>query len=795
LGWWQFEQLCQTILQAELGLTVEVWGGHSDRGHDAYVEGDLDFPVRGKRQRGPFVFQAKFVADSKALGRRAETRLRQAVKAEILAIQQRKSVGLWGTVRCYVLMTNVRLRPGFRTELQRLIGQELTNHSVVLLGDGELSTRLNAAPQIRSSFPQILSLRDLGALIEQAMNRGLSSRTYLMLEHARELAPVFVPTGAYRRALSALSVHGLVVLTGPPELGKTTIAETIALARSTEGWEVFSCDSPADFFSGFSPDRTRPQLFVADDAFGTTEYDPDRSEAWAREMHRILLALRKPATHVAALVWTSRPEPFNAALQRLREAASNDSFPDPSLVLVDASMLEDHEKALMLYRHAKAAGLSADEKSAVRDVAINLISSPHFTPDRISRFATSGLRRVLAQGNAEKHAIQTAALAELSQATSRMQNAYAALRPEHKALLFSLLEADTSYGGVSESALEEAFMRHAPDAGVSAIAIAQRLADHFIRLRSLPIGRQIARVYSWVHPTWRDLVIENLSIDTKARRQFIERSGFRGFSLAISTRGGTQGQRRLPLLQVADDWDAWRALTLRLAQDTWQSPWSLLKGLDEAHKASVDPNERAQLRTTAEAVLPVLRKRWSRAIIPNIDLEAYWVASERLDPIPPSPPLRGTWEQRLVSLRHHITQGVPATDSALAAIQSFVEFVRLVQANEPRFLRQQRFPLAYADLLESLAALLRDSVEDLEEDDEAESEELDRLHKVIMKLPVYVPLTADARTDLLDRIDATLDQHHDVYDRDSWEPDADNDAPGGRSSQQQFSVEALFDDL
>jgi hypothetical protein len=103
--------------------------------------------------------------------------------------------------------------------------------------------------------------------------------------------------------------------------------------------------------------------------------------------------------------------------------------------------------------------------------------------------------------------------------------------------------------------------------------------------------------------------------------------------------------------------------------------------------------------------------------------------------------------------------------------------------------------LAYADLLESLAALLRDSVEDLEEDDEAESEELDRLHKVIMKLPVYVPLTADARTDLLDRIDATLDQHHDVYDRDSWEPDADNDAPGGRSSQQQFSVEALFDDL
>ena len=34
--------------------------------------------------------------------------------------------------------------------------------------------------------------------------------------------------------------------------------------------------------------RDRPQVFVADDAFGSTEYRPDAAERWARELGRML---------------------------------------------------------------------------------------------------------------------------------------------------------------------------------------------------------------------------------------------------------------------------------------------------------------------------------------------------------------------------------------------------------------------------------------------------------------------------------------------------------------------------
>ncbi len=60
----------------------------------------------------------------------------------------------------------------------------------------------------------------------------------------------------------------------------------------------------------------------------------------------------------------------------------------------------------------------------------------------------------------------------------------------------------------------------------------------------------------WVHPTWRDLVIETLIADDRARRHFLRRTGVHGVELALSTAGGRAGARRLPLIQTDADGDA-----------------------------------------------------------------------------------------------------------------------------------------------------------------------------------------------------------------------------------------------
>ena len=131
-----------------------------------------------------------------------------------------------------------------------------------------------------------------------------------------------------------LRAHHFLVLTGPPEMGKTAIARMLGLALLAEGWEVHECTRPD---AGLGPATTpdRPQLFIADDAFGSTEYRPDAAERWAGELDRILRATDERHW----LVWTSRPAPLRAGLRRLHRERGGERFPQPAAVQVDAAAL------------------------------------------------------------------------------------------------------------------------------------------------------------------------------------------------------------------------------------------------------------------------------------------------------------------------------------------------------------------------------------------------------------------------------------------------------------------------
>ena len=76
-----------------------------------------------------------------------------------------------------------------------------------------------------------------------------------------------------------LERFGFAVLTGPPEMGKTAIARMIGLAKASDGWEFHECMHPDELWERFARDRA--QVFVADDAFGSTEYRPEAAERWA----------------------------------------------------------------------------------------------------------------------------------------------------------------------------------------------------------------------------------------------------------------------------------------------------------------------------------------------------------------------------------------------------------------------------------------------------------------------------------------------------------------------------------
>jgi len=158
----------------------------------------------------------------------------------------------------------------------------------------------------------------------------------------------------------------VLVLTGPPEMGKTAIARMLGLALLTQGWEVHETTRPEQVEARF--DRSRPQLFIADDAFGSTEYRPDSAERWANNLDRILRATDEHHW----LVWTSRPAPLRAGLRRLHRERGGEHFPQPAAVQVDASALgveRDVERVMSRAGAQHARRLAMDE-GATRRVGV-----------------------------------------------------------------------------------------------------------------------------------------------------------------------------------------------------------------------------------------------------------------------------------------------------------------------------------------------------------------------------------------------------------------------------------------
>jgi hypothetical protein len=283
------------------------------------------------------------------------------------------------------------------------------------------------------------------------------------------LADVFVPTGAYARTLDVLAGHRFAVLTGPPEMGKTAIARMVALAQLTCGWEAHECISPEGVWRAF--DRDRPQVFIADDAFGSTEYRADAAERWARAIERLLRSLDERHW----LIWTSRPAPLRAALRRLHRERGAGRFPAPARVLVDAGELDPVEKMLILYRHAKAAALPIAIRRALRLHGPEIVDNDHFTPERI--------RRLIARLRSGEWDVGEALTTELTTATEAMATSFATLGPEHRDLLVALL--DTPPGPVAERELVAAIRRH-HDGSLSRppAELVDRLSDHFLRVHA-----------------------------------------------------------------------------------------------------------------------------------------------------------------------------------------------------------------------------------------------------------------------------------------------------------------------
>jgi hypothetical protein len=658
-GWLQFERMCSLILALAAGDELD-WSGRADSGRVALVDGH----VKDARARavldGPVTAVVVWVRPgARDIGESG------ALAAAVGDLPDR--LGCVFQERVLVL-TNL---DGARATRALSGVAALHGRNVLVWGAAELSEWLDRHMTIRQALPAVLGSRDLGGLILPEVTAASS----LDRDRAAGLARVFWPTGPYNRARQVLAHHRFVVLTGPPEMGKTAIAQMLGLVQMTAGWEAHECSSPDQLFRAF--DRHRRQLFIADDAFGSTEYRPDAAERWAVALGRLLAMLDDGHW----LIWTSRPAPLKAGLRRVQRERGSERFPAPGEVLVDAGSLDLAEKTLILFRHAKARGASLEARLALRPAALSIVEHPHFTPERIRRFVNDRIEtlpQLVLDGG--EPAMRAAVQRELAVPTEAMRTSFRALSDEHRELLIALLDAPA--GLIDQRTLIATARRHgraglsqSPDVSID------RLTDHFLRIMPLGIG--------WVHPSWRDLVIDELREHESARQRFLSAAGVDGAILALSRAGGL-GDRERPLLRTDADWDLLGGTIRRLAADGSDSELArLLLGLEDALVNSPPGPQRAECAALAAMALEAVAARWNaeRQPVARVLIDA-WYGLNRNAPTPGDPPaLTWTWAEL-----HPSSPGDAALDrSELVRADDWLGVVQTLGRYDPAALRDLGF--------------------------------------------------------------------------------------------------------
>lgn len=478
LGWYQFEILVQSLLKAACGLGVESWGKRGDFGRDAYAPHAMEFPSFTENP-GPFIFQVKFVESANAAGAKPDGMVIKAVKSEISQIIKRRKRKKWIDPQYYIFITNAPLSAELRESVENLFVEAMPRVEMVSWGGLDVCDLLDQYPSIRRSFPQLLSLRDIDEIIEKALGKEARERSSSAIGLAKDILQVFVPTNAYVRCWEVLQKYNFAVLEGPPEVGKTAIAWMITLAQISLGWEALACDKPSDFFQLYSAEKK--QVFVADDAFGRTEYDPTRGRDWENNLERVLRYL--DTEHL--LIWTSRKHILERAIRAMDLQGKAAHFPRPADILVDASRLSQQEKALILYRHAKAARLERETKELVKKYARSIVSHPYFTPERIRKFVKDVLPDLINDMKDGKLTQQTVAeiiFNSIQTPTERMRKSFRALSMDHKLLLTSMLEGRW-YESIDDLKM---IHRSRSENRVSSVRFEEMLDDlseSFIRLR------------------------------------------------------------------------------------------------------------------------------------------------------------------------------------------------------------------------------------------------------------------------------------------------------------------------
>lgn len=133
--------------------------------------------------------------------------------------------------------------------------------------------------------------------------------TQITREEIEAKVRVYAPNPSFKQARDKLEAEHVIIISGPPGVGKTTLAEMISYAYLGEEWEYVAIRGLDDGFAAIVD--TRKQIFFFDDFLGRAALDTKSLAAHDTELAKFIKRVRRSKN--ARFVLTTRAPIFEEA--------------------------------------------------------------------------------------------------------------------------------------------------------------------------------------------------------------------------------------------------------------------------------------------------------------------------------------------------------------------------------------------------------------------------------------------------------------------------------------------------
>lgn len=320
-----FEDLSRELLGAHLGCRFEAFGPGPDGGIDG----------RHSVGSATTILQAKHYLKSRIDGLKRAV-AKEAIKIAPLAPSR------------YILTTSKSLLPKNKATLANELGTILKNIGDIF-GKEDINALLRDHPNVERAHIKLWLSQS--AVFERLLRSDVFNYTATSRAEIETKVRVYAQNPSLKKARDILEKQHVLIVSGPPGIGKTTLAEMLTYSYIGEEWDFVAVRSLDDGFAAIVD--TRKQIFLFDDFLGRVKLDTHGLAAKDSQLAQFIK--RVQGSKNARFILTTRSYIFEHA-KRISEHLA-DTRINLSQYLLDVGVYTRRIRARILYNHLSVSNI------------------------------------------------------------------------------------------------------------------------------------------------------------------------------------------------------------------------------------------------------------------------------------------------------------------------------------------------------------------------------------------------------------------------------------------------------